>query len=496
MRLHNTPPLTTRTALSERKYFYEILLAIFAFVFLTILSRASSVLNIASGYDESIFKLFGMAIAKGHIPYLEYVDRKGPYLFFINAIPYITHTYRFGLFFLQFACMYITTFLIFKAITTITTKARSIAAIAIMYLFYCIFYADGGQCEEYEIVFITLSLYLCYSFVRQNKSPAEHPFCYTFIYGLSFSIIAFIRLNDTATICGIVLAFAYLLIREKKIGLLFKHIGVFFAGMIFATLPVLIYYGKNHALNDMIYWSFIEGFSYNSKNFDGYVKAYSGRLFQCIPLFFTAYMARKNDKQKGTYFFPIAITITVLLYLTIGSNNFDHYFSLLMPFYAAAIAYFLSAKNFLVLCILFCHYFPPKYHNGFSNRGGFLLIAEQAAQDIFSHQKLAAFNKELQEMYRAVPKSEQNRIFAYNISHGMGFYTVNNVLPPNKGFVFTGNFEDEFEKTKDTMQYVLYQTDKDWNDTGEPLLDGYTELARAKGLKHLHGYTLHLLKKD
>ena len=477
-----------------QKYRYEILLALLTFCFMLVFNRSSSPFNLVSGYDESVFKLFGLMISKGSVPLRDYVDRKGPWLCFINAIPYLTHTYRFGLFVIQFALTYITSLLVFKAISKFIEPKIAILSLAGMYLFYSICYSEGNACESYALFFITVSMYLCWKFISQKRPIHEHPYSYTFVYGISFGIIAFIRPNDVASICGIVLACAYLLIRKKKITKLFSHVGVFVLGMVLSVSPVILYYGINHAIYDMIYWTFIEGFSYNSASRNDAILAYMLRLFSFIPLFITVYLAWINDRKNNMTVFPFAVLITFFQFMAIGVRNSGHYFIVILPFYAVAIAYLLSIKNRLALLILFCHFFSKFTLSEGSRDNGFIFSIRSAFLEISNNSFMRDYNNRMKSMYESVPESERGNIYA-NVWQGMSFYVVNRTLPPNKWFILNPGVD--LDSMRETVRYVLYETDDEWRDTGKPLVQGFHEVSCIDASKHpRHSFMLHLLEKD
>ena len=72
-----------RTTISKLLFF--LLLSSASFVFLAVFSFYTSPFsNCDNGYDSAFFSLVGHGMTKGYLPYRDFFDMKGPFLFFIE----------------------------------------------------------------------------------------------------------------------------------------------------------------------------------------------------------------------------------------------------------------------------------------------------------------------------------------------------------------------------------------------------------------------------
>ncbi len=109
------------------------------------------------------------------IPFKNYFDRKGPYLFLINSIPFLFNSNRNGLFVLQCLSLFLTSFFLFITVRKFTNSINAFLSVLFSYPFLGCYYAEGNQCEEWEILFITISVYLVVSFIARRETIANHP---------------------------------------------------------------------------------------------------------------------------------------------------------------------------------------------------------------------------------------------------------------------------------------------------------------------------------
>ena len=82
---------TERSTIRKSSIFQDVLfyiaLSILTFVFLAVFSYYTSPITTCdNGADAAFFRLVGQGMTQGYLPYRDFFDMKGPFLFFIEYI--------------------------------------------------------------------------------------------------------------------------------------------------------------------------------------------------------------------------------------------------------------------------------------------------------------------------------------------------------------------------------------------------------------------------
>src|SRR5574344_1456659 len=92
---------------------FPLFFAFIAFFIILFYSETTSILYSIEFADSAVFKMMGHVLLNGGVPYVDYFDHKGPYLYLINAIgEYISP--KWGLFSLQVLWLFLSLTLWFK----------------------------------------------------------------------------------------------------------------------------------------------------------------------------------------------------------------------------------------------------------------------------------------------------------------------------------------------------------------------------------------------
>ena len=152
-----------------------------SFVFLLIYSDSTSPLFFKQGWDSAIFKVMGLGILEGKLPYRDIFDHKGPLLFYINALGQWIIPGKTGIFILENLFLSTTLLFIVKTASLFVDKGKSYL-IAIFFLIGLSGLLDDGNLSEFYILpFISVSLYCCMKYFT-GKSDI-HPLSYSFFFG-------------------------------------------------------------------------------------------------------------------------------------------------------------------------------------------------------------------------------------------------------------------------------------------------------------------------
>lgn len=333
--------------------------------------------------DSSIFITIGKAMKEGKIVYKEIFDHKGPILFFIQMIGQYICEGRFGIFLLEILSLFISNIFLYKTISLFTTNKKALLSILVSMIFMSYFIETGNYSEEYSLPFLSVCLYLALKWLKNENKFSKKIYLYSFIYGICFAIIAFIRLNNAAMICGLALAITIILIKEKKFKILFGCACSIILGIIVVSLPILLYFYSVDALYDMLYGTFIHNFLYVNSNINTNMSITTRIVMAFILTALVIFSCKKNLDIKYYNLVMIISYLTILFTVNIGIK-INNYYILTIPLIAVCLPPVINTfldknmnflfKLFVILyiCIIYilgC-FIPQLYHKiNFENIG-------------------------------------------------------------------------------------------------------------------------------
>lgn len=333
--------------------------------------------------DSSIFITIGKAMKEGKIVYKEIFDHKGPILFFIQLLGQFIYEGRLGIFIIEVFTLFINNIFLYKTICLFTTNKKALLSILVSMIFMSYFIETGNYSEEYSLPFLSICLYLAIKWLKEDNKFSKKIYLYSYIYGLAFGIIAFIRLNNSAMICGICLAIIIIIIKEKKFKQLLICALSFGLGIITITIPILLYFYKVDAIYDMIYGTFIHNFLYINSNLGTNMSIFARILMAFILTILLIFNCKKYSNIPYYNLIAFFSYFAILLAVNMGIKSNNYYIisiPLIAIFLPPVIDVFTSKnmnilfKYFVILyiCIIFilgC-FLPQFYHKiSFKNIG-------------------------------------------------------------------------------------------------------------------------------
>lgn len=292
-------------------------------------------------YDSAVFMMVSKSILAGKKLYADIFDHKGPVLYCFETLGMAGG--RIGLFLLQTLFLWMDLLALDrmtglfldeaeeKGATTgaHAAKRRFVIGMTLLLLAYPL--ANGNLTEEYSLPFIFLSLYL---FLKDMRTLGDPRPVHSYVYGICFGILAFIRLNNAVTICAVVLFWMIALIGQKKWKALLLHLGVGLLGIATAVLPILLYFLIRGTLYDMIYAAFLFNLRYSTGS--GFLHrltslntwAHLVILFSPLVLAMLVFGRRVRDGRLKAALELILVLNMVSLFLGQGYN---HYFTITVP---------------------------------------------------------------------------------------------------------------------------------------------------------------------
>ena len=368
-------------------------LVIFVALNLFLFSTVSPLHNIMNmQYNEWLYYLIGKGMTKGAIPYVDLVDHKGPYLFylfaFINLFPY-RHIGFFIVATIIYSFIAIATYNICLIISYDGNILRreneiendedgkfglfnvNVICIIVAFIIQMIcssYYISFGtmSAEIVTLPFILISYYLFLKYLYSGKM--EHSIKYIVIYGINAGIVFFVKANAVLSFVPIMIYLLCTLIKNKKNKNLFLNFIFGLAAFIIALMPAIIYSIATHSFYDMIEGAFTINILYTGTGMPSSPTAFDSLLKTLVEfkewtaicimsIFAFYYLIRKsayagNDLKRKVIknlmiFYVLSLVINI--YSTYMSMRpYTNYLANLM-FYMVIVILFFVKKLFVLL---------------------------------------------------------------------------------------------------------------------------------------------------
>lgn len=226
-------------------------IGLFFFFFLVALcvnlvcSCFSPLFSLALSTDSACFYMQGHAWAEGLTPYVDFIDVKGPLLFFLFKLAcHLTANSTLGAYFLYSCAVAATLFFTYRTALLLLEDGKKavVAAMAILpVLFWWQTYLSGGESEELMSPFYALLLYTWLRYMQKTALPSSLK-ALSFCIGLGAGVTLLIKYNCTFVflIAFIVLGVSLVLDRRLR-ALLTQCLPCVLLAFCIVVLPFVMY---------------------------------------------------------------------------------------------------------------------------------------------------------------------------------------------------------------------------------------------------------------
>ena len=285
------------------------------------------------GYDSAWYSMMGRAITEGCVPYRDYFDLKGPVFFFIEAIGQALIKGRNGIFLIECIASALSSVFIYRSARLFLSRVRSFVILFIYYFVYVFLLWGGNTCEEYMMTFDFACIYLFLHFIkgfREDKDTENAP-AYAFFFGLSFGIMALSKITVAAPVLAATVTVIFLLIKEKRAGIIPRLALMFFFGMMFIAVPVCLYFVFHGAFKDFLYCAFEFAFKRSTDYYESFSLEWERNLSICIAGLITGLLL-KREEALCAYRRIFLMTLSVITYLALHLGTpYTYYFITELP---------------------------------------------------------------------------------------------------------------------------------------------------------------------
>lgn len=421
------------------KAFKNITLYLFCLVaavlFTAVFSQSTTPLAKNSwGFDSAFFILVGQGMTKGLLPYRDFFDMKGPYLFLIEYIGQKICYGRTGAFIIQCFNISFCLYIIGKMSDLFAAKLiwlnRIIAFLPALAV-AAINYEKGNLTEEYCLPAVLLSLYFCLKYFKDAEAGNgfKHPFLYSLFYGAAVGFICFIRITNAATVGALLVVIFLFLLHKREIKNAVLNLLMVFTGFAAACAgPCIFFYSKN-LLAEMLNQVFVFGATYSSEFtfVEKLQRSFSHYGFYFLILLLPVVICIIY-REKWYMMLLSLLSALLLLFAVILGNAYAHYLMLFIPHVVLAVVIaikngsgaFKIRKN--IICMICLAFFfsihivrisrkAASVQNSNSGSGG-----GSYAQDIALH----------------IPENERDSVYCFGNEYWSKWYTSTGTMPANK----------------------------------------------------------------
>lgn len=244
--------------------------ALSSFILMMICSRSSLLYVFNLWDDANSYFTVGKCIFRGFVPYRDLFDQKGIMLYFIYGIASLISptTFR-GVFVMEIIAAFFSMMAILR-IYQLFLEPRTFPYILTPITGAVIYSGEnfywGGSAEEFLFPFIMWGMYLSLKYFRY-RYPKTMPYKTVLIGGILAGCVLNIKFNSLGFFFAwMAMVFFADLLGEKDILKAIVSCFVFLGGMGIATLPWLIYFAVNRAVDDWFYvYIYKNVFEYSKK---------------------------------------------------------------------------------------------------------------------------------------------------------------------------------------------------------------------------------------
>ncbi len=259
-------------------FLYYFMIFVLSSALLLVFSHSTSPLYSVFGNDSLEYKMGGAAVLDGLVIFRDIFHQKGAVLFFIEAIGEalcrLIGDERFGTFIVQLINFFITNCFIFNYTKKYIYQSNNDSIpkcysyiIPVATILFWLSSIDGGNLtEEYAILYCIISIGIALDYSskldKKNGELPEFHSRYGFIFGICLAFACSLKPNCAIPIAACILFVFVVLVINKRFASIFKNIVTGIAGMAVVFVPILLYYYKNNALDDLFEQTVIFNFKY------------------------------------------------------------------------------------------------------------------------------------------------------------------------------------------------------------------------------------------
>lgn len=279
--------------------------------------------------DSSVFIYMATMMHKGYVPYRDYFDHKGPWLYFIEFFGLSGGTVF--LWILEIITLAVTAFIIIRIADEMTDSkfVSYLSVFAVLYVSGYFLYRGGNYTEFWSLPFICLSLLIFIRFFKYDRYSIPS----VIMIGFSFGVVFLMRCNLISVWACFLPAVLIKLIAGKRWSDILKCAGSFILGVIICVIPVLIYYGVNDALGVMYdcYWEYNLYYTVSKSGLDNQVLSFVELAKYLWPGWIALIPSLIRERKSVLHLLNLLYLVLTSVLAVISGRAFENYFINCLP---------------------------------------------------------------------------------------------------------------------------------------------------------------------
>ena len=221
-----------------------------AIIAVSVCSLSSPLYPFNNWVDANCFFTVGKSMLSGVVPYRDLYEQKGPLLYALYALAYpVSHRSFFGVWLMEIAAAYAFLNLSYRTMQLIMGRKSPPALLMTAVLVYTApAFLKGGSAEEFCLPLMMLSVYYGTLLVLQDRELTGRE---ALLIGLSSGAVLWVKYSMLGFYFGFILVPAWRMLQKHRALQLLKLLLLIVAGVVLASLPVLLYFGLNGAFSDL-----------------------------------------------------------------------------------------------------------------------------------------------------------------------------------------------------------------------------------------------------
>lgn len=446
--------------------------------------------------DASCFFVIGRAILNGKMPYIDFVDNKGPITYLLYAFSSLFGNFPWGIILISSVLVFISLIVLVKICEEI--HINSFIALLLYLFFYVCICTAGGFTEDMSLPLTLIAFWLLLKIeknVQENKSSS----ILEVLLFVSFWICAMTRINNAISIGVIIVSLGIYFIIKNEWKHLFYYILNFLIGTVIVLTPIFIWLGISGALKEFLFQFLLNNFKYSGAQTamtksQLFISVFGFKLAILLlaGLFGSIVYKIKNQSQsKLIYLTVISVNLITALSFVTMTQQYDHYMLVIfIPSFFGFILQFSNLENqtksknyfswnklisaFLCLCILVTSTggagLTKNFVYGVLNRETINSSKLLSGVDLnvkktfnytceyisrISNRSLFdgnSYQDELNEFASFIPQNERDSVFGLNIMPD--FYAFTGITPCKRIFVCQDLFTDISDEYRE--EFISY----------------------------------------
>lgn len=326
----------SRKPISGSEFTIRLYVFLASFLTITLNSKCSPLYPFNDWVDPNTMFTVGKGIFKGYVPYRDLYDHKGPLFSLLHGLAsLISYKSFLGIYLFEVAACFLFLWLCYKISQLYFEKAFFLMIPAVYFVIYrSLPFSSGDTAEEFVLPLLAYALYIGCKAIKNKELPSKMEFL---LLGITSGIIFWIKYSMLGMYLGWFIFFLIFSLRRRMAKELFKGIGLIIAGVTLCTIPILIYFLANSAVDSLWeayfynnifhYQGFADGVFKSPLSFKIYLGFYDLNKHYRILLYFLTFALLWTlvRKQWRLFAFILLTFMSMLLGIYIGGLGMDYY---------------------------------------------------------------------------------------------------------------------------------------------------------------------------